>query len=514
MSQITLIANWFLRLPLLWGGLATLAFYALIRVESFSSQVVTRYFDSHYVEYVSTLLFFVGAAALAIRLAGLLGQFGVLGSNPLGAKPAGGQPTTDAELLLNKLDNLPEPAKRTHFINRLRSALEYVRETDSADALEEHLARLEDIDRERVHASYALPRLVRATLPIVGMLGTVIGITLAIGQLSPEALEESLNEVMGALSVAFDTTAQAMSLMLLLWFVTFGVESLEERLLDRVDRASGRLLIGRFQIYGAKTDPSVMAVRRMSEQVVETVEHMTAAQAETWQTAIDATHQRWSESTASAGDLLSSSLKQGVAQGLADHADRLNQAVSDQISQLKQAEAEHSEQLTSKTSEMLGNLGEGLERMAELLVEALRRHGETLTEAEQELATENRRHLAEVEAALGESMVVSADRQEKLIRQSESLLGDMQSALVSTSDATVKHQEQLVKQGEVLLRVVESTGQLQRLEESLNRNLSSLSKSHHFEETLVSLSAAIQLLSARLGKDAPTASDRNPGQAA
>jgi hypothetical protein len=51
----------------------------------------------------------------------------------------------------------------------------------------------------------------------------------------------------------------------------------------------------------------------------------------------------------------------------------------------------------------------------------------------------------------------------------------------------------------VLTRVVEATGQVARLEETLNRNLAALSGSQNFEETLMSLAAAIQLLSARLG---------------
>jgi hypothetical protein len=143
--------------------------------------------------------------------------------------------------------------------------------------------------------------------------------------------------------------------------------------------------------------------------------------------------------------------------------------------------------------------------MAELLVEALQKHGETLTVAEESLASENRRHLTEVEAALGEAMVVSADRQERLIRQSEALLKEMQESLVTAAGATVAHQGQLVRQGEVLLKVVESTSQVARLEDTLNRNLASLGRAHNFEETLLSLSAAIQLLSARVGRERDTA---------
>ncbi|TWT42558.1 MotA/TolQ/ExbB proton channel family protein [Botrimarina hoheduenensis] len=532
MSQVTGLANWFLRLPLVWASLATLAFYAAITSGWIGSPLIERYFAAHPVEWVSTLLFALGAAALTIRFGGLVGQYGVLESVPLGDRPAAGQPVSEAATLLARLDRMPIHLRGTYLVRRLRDALAYVNDVGTADSLEDQLDRLNETAREQMNAGYAAPRLMRATLPIVGMLGTVIGITMAIGQLSPEALEQSLTSVMGSLSIAFDTTAQAMSLMLALWFVQFGVERLEERLLDRVHDETSKALLGRFHQYGAANDPNVASIRRMGEQVISAVDHLTAQQAETWRMAIDATQSRWSDTMAAAGELMVNTLRQGLTENLRLHGEGITSKIEQQLAQIGQsvsdqtaaidtatrvriekltdiesqhtarltaADKQHTDRLAEGADRLLGNLREGLERMAELLVEALQRHGEVLTEAEGELASENRRHLSEVEAALGESMVVAADRQEKLIRQSERLLKDMQESLVAAAGATVQHQEQLVKQGEVLLRVVESTGQVRQLEESLNRNLATLGRTHNFEETLMSLSAAIQLLSVRAG---------------
>ena len=50
----------------------------------------------------------------------------------------------------------------------------------------------------------------------------------------------------------------------------------------------------------------------------------------------------------------------------------------------------------------------------------------------------------------------------------------------------------------MLRQVVEATGQIKRLEMALNDNLRSLSGSQNFEETVISLSAAIHLLTTRL----------------
>jgi hypothetical protein len=46
---------------------------------------------------------------------------------------------------------------------------------------------------------------------------------------------------------------------------------------------------------------------------------------------------------------------------------------------------------------------------------------------------------------------------------------------------------------------VDATGQIQKLEEALNQNLAAVNRAHNFEEMALNLSAAIQLLGARLG---------------
>ena len=60
-------------------------------------------------------------------------------------------------------------------------------------------------------------------------------------------------------------------------------------------------------------------------------------------------------------------------------------------------------------------------------------------------------------------------------------------------------QKELIRQGELMLQVVQATGQVITLEKSLNDNLKALAGAKNFEDTVMSLSAAIHLLSTRLG---------------
>ncbi|MEM6330606.1 MAG: MotA/TolQ/ExbB proton channel family protein [Planctomycetota bacterium] len=555
-SRIASFCDSLLKSPLIWGVLTWLMFDLAVR--RIGGEWLNSYLTASPVHRITTAVFFVGMASLAIRGLGLLGQFGVFQRELLEPIPAGGQRVEDASRLLERLEEEPAWLAKTTIVKRLCDALEYVRRRQSADDIETHLRTLEDTDYSRMSSGYAMVRVVTGVVPILGFLGTVIGITIAIAQLSPDQLESSLSEVTAGLSVAFDTTALALALSIILVFGKLLVERTEERLLVMTGQRAGQELIGRFEQYGAATDPNVASISRMCDQVVRAVEVMAAQQADLWRSTMEETNDKLQQATASAGRQLNEAVSSGLRRSLEGHAKGLTDGVEQQLAQLNvglswqsetlseavktqvealtaatgeqiaairegvsgQAQAtadavqaqvavltevveRSSKRLDSGADELLGNLRAGLERMAELLVEALQKHGETLTAAEQELASENRRHLGEVEAALGEAMVVAADRQEKLIGRSEQLLTGMQTAVSESASATIAHQKQLVKQGEVLLKVVETTGQVEALETALNRNLDALGRGQNLEETLLSLSASIQLLSARAGRTGP-----------
>jgi biopolymer transport protein ExbB/TolQ len=520
-SRITTFSEWLLKQPLVWGSLASLAFYAALHQGWIESQLVRRYTASHEIEYVTVILFFIGLAALVLRLMSNFGQHASFNQELLDPFPPGGQPVEDVQHLLDGLADLPEVIQRSYLVQRLGEALRFVRAKGSADSLDEQLHHLEEADAVRMSSGYGMVRIVIWAIPILGFLGTVVGITMAIAGLKADSLENSLTEVTSQLALAFDTTALSLALSMVLMFLKFFSERVEDQLLAKVDARVSAEMVGRFQATDAYTDPNVATIRKMSLQVVQAVENMAARQAQVWKQTIDESHEQWAEVTAAAGQILENSLANVMRQNYDQHAQKLNEGA-----------LEHAQRLNAGAQQTVSQMREGLEKLAELLVEALHQHGESLARSETELAQENRRHLCEVEAALGEAMVLSADRQEKLIRQSEQmvqelqhalgqstitaadrhehllrhseqLLNEMRQALSDSAGATLEQQQQLVKQGEVLLKVVEATGQVQRLEDALNHNLASLGRAHHFEETLMSLSAAVQLLSARLGYTQP-----------
>ncbi len=488
-----------LQQPLVWGVVLSGNFYALLYQGTIDSPLLWRYSAGHPVEVIEGVFFFVGLAILAIRFGDVAGQFGSLRSAMLGPIPAGGQCPADCDHLLACLADLPRRLQQTYLGRRLREAIQFVRRKGSADDLDQYLRHLEELDSLKMHSGYSTLRIIIWAIPILGFLGTVIGITVAIASLSPNALEQSMSEVTAGLGVAFDTTAEALALTMVLMFAKSLVERVEDRLLSGVDARICDELVGRFQKSAPADEPNVATIRRMSEQVLEAVEAVAARQADVWKQAIDETHQQWADVSIAAGHIVKDSVSKAIAENLELHARVLGQNALKHADRLSASAGQHVDRLERGAQEMVGRLRDGLQTLAELLVEALQQHGEVLTTSERELAEGNRQHLSEVEAALGNAMVVAADRQERLIRQSESLLKEMQVALVEAAGATVRQQEQLVRQGDVLLKVVDATGQIKTLEDSLNQNLAAVQQAHNFEEMALNLSAAIQLLGARLG---------------
>ena len=79
-----------------------------------------------------------------------------------------------------RLDELPGGQQNDYLVRRLRAALNYVRFRGNAEALDDELKYLADMDAARIQAGFGLFRVIIWAIPILGFLGTVIGITMAL----------------------------------------------------------------------------------------------------------------------------------------------------------------------------------------------------------------------------------------------------------------------------------------------------------------------------------------------
>jgi hypothetical protein len=409
-SKVNALSAALLRSPLLWGGALAFCFFALIHGGVIKDPNVVRYLAGHWVEYVETAMFCVGLAALAIKGIDLAGQRKRMGGEPLLPEiPAGGQEPAEAAALVATLPD--GEAGGDYLVRRLREALDLVVRTGSADGLEDHVKYLSDLDAARAAQGYGLVRFVIWAIPIMGFLGTVIGITVAIASLSPTQLE-NISGVVAGLGTAFDTTATALALSMVLMFVQFAIDRTEQKLLAEVDERAWAALAGRFQSL-AGDEGTALAIARLGETLGRGSARLLESQEQAWQ-----------------------ALERTAATGMR----RLLDEAGDRI------------QLSLSRS-----LDASLERWAD-----------SLARVHDDLAV--RREARWTEAA--ESLAVAVRGLER-------------------------HQDALAGQAALLGEVVAATRDVATLERALDANLTALSATGRFEETLATLAAAVQLLAAR-----------------
>jgi biopolymer transport protein ExbB/TolQ len=280
-SKLNSLTTFLIRSPILWGAALSFGFFGLIHMGVITNPLVIRYLAGHWVEYVEVAMFFVGLAALLIKAAELRRQRRDLGSDWLEAIPEGGQNPADAQTLAASLaEGKGEREQSSYLVRRLRDAIDLVVRTGSADALEDHLKYLSDLDAARAAQSYGLVRFVIWAIPIMGFLGTVIGITDAIACLSPSQLD-NMTGVVSGLGTAFDTTAIALGLSMVLMLLQFIVDRSEQGLLGEVDETAWAALAGRFQSL-AGDGGATLAVARLAETVSRSSNQLIEAQTHSW----------------------------------------------------------------------------------------------------------------------------------------------------------------------------------------------------------------------------------------
>ncbi len=136
-----------------------------------------------------------------------------------------------------------------------RRILWILRHLNAADAQRTHelLRHQSDVDSDSAASGYRTVKLFIWAMPIMGFIGTVLGISLAVGgfsdflttSVSIEEIDQvtaELGEVASGLSFAFDTTLVGLLAGLIATVASSGVERREERLLTRLDELGLRIL--------------------------------------------------------------------------------------------------------------------------------------------------------------------------------------------------------------------------------------------------------------------------------
>ena len=190
---------------------------------------------------------------------------------------------------VEKIRKLPPKQKKSFLVNRVFRGLEHFRVRRNASEVAGLLTSQSDIDANNVMSSYTMLKVFVWAIPILGFIGTVIGISAAVSGFSGtlesssdiSALKGSLNSVTSGLATAFDTTLVALVMSLLIKFPMASMQKAEENLLNWVDEYCNENLIKRLKDNRDMQSPLAATTPEMS-RVLEQAMAKHNAELQTW----------------------------------------------------------------------------------------------------------------------------------------------------------------------------------------------------------------------------------------
>lgn len=464
--------------PYVWGGIATVAFYQAIPHLPVHRELAERYFCAHPVEYVQTALFFIGLFILLRKLLGLRAERAAMRTCVLtpAAAPSvavlttGNSSPRPGAAMQSAIEGwrgrLSGALQRTAIARRLADVGSYLQQRPAADGLESELKDLDQRAGDELHDSYALLQTIHWAIPIMGFLGTVLGITMAIFELDVNNLDSSLSSVTFNLAVAFDTTAVALCHSLILVFLYLFVKRQEERVLGQVADFCRRHVLALLPPASPAASPLIEAEAAAANLLVERTGALIESQTHVWADAIEALRERWTSTLDAQQQSLTAALTAGTQATLGHHADRLadqrNELVQ-ALEQLSRQRAEAEAALHAQEAALLGRWEAGTQQLAAVLTAA------------QQAADE---------------------RTERMLSELTAQFDGWKSQLQSAAGALEHHMDRLTRQEELLCGLLERGGDIISLERGLTDNLQALRAAETFEQTMHSLSAAVHLLTA------------------
>jgi biopolymer transport protein ExbB/TolQ len=190
----------------------------------------------------------------------------------------------NADRFAASIRELPVNPGASFLVQRVLRGLEHYTVRRSASEVSTVLASQSELDSHAVNSSYALLNVFIWAIPILGFIGTVMGLGTAVGSLGVqdttdiEGIKESLGAITGGLGVAFDTTLVALIMSLMLKFPASSLQKAEEDLLNWVDEYCNENLLKRLKDAGGdlqlEPDEISRTIKRAIDQNLgEVVEH-------------------------------------------------------------------------------------------------------------------------------------------------------------------------------------------------------------------------------------------------
>lgn len=224
--------------------------------DSFVGQV---FFTGGWVNYAEFILFFWGLGILFLKNRKTKHQRAALLLDVLPKRLGDQINGANVGTFIDHLYRLPATLRDSMMVNRIRKALELFEvRTNNGEA-----ASLMDaqsaVDANRIAGSYALLKVFLWAIPILGFIGTVLGLSFAMAGFGStdltdmNALKTAVGSITSGLATAFNTTLLGLILSMLLIFPMSAMQTREENSLNEIDAFCSEHVLSRLNDGGAGT---------------------------------------------------------------------------------------------------------------------------------------------------------------------------------------------------------------------------------------------------------------------
>jgi len=147
--------------------------------------------------------------------------------------------------------SLPNRLRDSTMVNRIRKALEFFETRQNNGEVASLMTSQSEIDASRIQGSYSLLKVFLWAVPILGFIGTVLGLSESIagfGSIDASdtaALTETIGKVTSGLGTAFNTTLFGLVLSVIMSFPISAVQKTEEDNLNVIDSYCNENLLTR-----------------------------------------------------------------------------------------------------------------------------------------------------------------------------------------------------------------------------------------------------------------------------
>lgn len=196
-------------------------------------------------QYVTTLLSFWCIGLLILKWINLRKQRRAMLIQALPTDISGEINLRNLKEFHDHVINFPKPLRNTYIVNRVRRALEFFYARPKNPEVASTISSLSEVDAAKANGSYGIVKVFLWAIPIMGFIGTVVGIGQAIGGFGAvfgageggdmSQIKEPLLAVLSSMAVAFDTTLLALVVSILLSFPASSLQGMEDDLVSDVD---------------------------------------------------------------------------------------------------------------------------------------------------------------------------------------------------------------------------------------------------------------------------------------